>query len=102
MTEDKVIQFLIESAKQSDSVQKLILFGSRARGDQTERSDYDIAIQFKKDSHDSSRIKFISKISEKSPTLCKIDIIDLDRELNQKFRNRIISEGKTLFETPSP
>lgn len=41
---DPVLKYLIDKAKENHWIHKLILFGSRARGDHHERSDYDIAV----------------------------------------------------------
>ena len=41
---DSVITKIAEITKKYSAVVKVILFGSRARGDDTPKSDYDIAI----------------------------------------------------------
>lgn len=41
---DCVTQKIVDAASRFPSIKQLRLFGSRARGDATERSDYDIAV----------------------------------------------------------
>ena len=43
---DKVINEIKNIALAHDGIEKVVLFGSRARGDNTSKSDYDIAREF--------------------------------------------------------
>jgi predicted nucleotidyltransferase len=74
---------------------QIILFGSRARGDATERSDYDIAIDC--ETLTPSRLAQIRADMETVPTLREIEVVWLNRT-NGAFRRRIIGEGKVLYE----
>ena len=58
---------------------KVILFGSRARGDNQPRSDIDLAVE----GGDIRNFRF--EIEEDAPTLLMFDIVDLSEKLNEDF-----------------
>ena len=87
----KVIDELIALAKQYD-LQRLILFGSRARGDYKERSDIDLAFKGGKSAC------FILDADEKTSTLLEFDIVDLDKPVQNELLTSIESEGVILYE----
>ncbi len=61
---DILISRVIQIAKES-GIQKVILFGSRARGDATERSDYDFAFVSSNLNHEiKSRITRVERYIE--------------------------------------
>ncbi len=77
-------------------VRRLILFGSRARGDNQERSDIDLAV----DAPDMDILtwdKLCSYIADNSNTLLPIDLIWL-QHAPVGLANRIQSEGVVMFE----
>lgn len=73
-------------------VQKVILFGSRSRGDYGRASDIDLAVS------GGDFIQFCLNIEENAWTLLKFDIINLDDPLEPDFRAMIQKEGVTLYE----
>lgn len=77
-------------------VQKVVLFGSRARGDNSPLSDYDIAVF---DDHLSSIDKalFYTDIDE-IETLKSIDIIFMDENSRDELMENINSEGVIIYE----
>jgi len=72
---------------------KIILFGSRARGDYRKNSDIDIAVEvnlnFREKRKLKEKIDFISGIYS-------IDLIFLD-EVDENFKNKVLKEGKVLY-----
>ena len=64
---------------------KVVLFGSRARGDNRSNSDIDIAIY---GMPESQRGIFVAEL-EKLPTLLKIDIVHVSEVMNEKFLQNI-------------
>ena len=86
-----LIDEIISLAKQY-GVEKLILFGSRARGDYKERSDIDLAFF----GGDASR--FILSVDEDTYTLLKFDIINLQGSVQEELRMSIEREGILLYE----
>lgn len=73
-------------------VRKVILFGSRSRGDYGRASDIDLAVS------GGDFTQFCLNIEENAWTLLKFDIIDLDDPLEPDFRAMIQKEGVTLYE----
>lgn len=88
---NKVIQEIVRLA-QKNQIEKLILFGSRARGDYKERSDIDLAFQ----GGDSSQ--FILSVDEETSTLLEFDVIDLDKPVRKELLESIHREGVVLYE----
>ena len=84
---------IIELA-QKYGVKKVILFGSRARGDNWERSDVDLAIS------GGNRTMFSLDVDEieNVPTLLMFDVVDLDRECNEDLLAAIRRDGVVLYE----
>lgn len=77
-------------------VSKIILYGSRARGDHRDRSDIDIAVEC----HDATREDWLAvvEIVEQADTLLKIDCVQFDTLSKQNpLRQAIEREGKDLF-----
>ena len=73
-------------------VQKVILFGSRSRGDYGRASDIDLAVS------GGDFTQFCLNIEQNAWTLLKFDIINLDDPLEPDFRAMIQKEGVTLYE----
>lgn len=77
------------------SIKKAVLFGSRARGDNTERSDYDIAVYG--DLTHSERVELRYICDEELPTLHKIDLIFMQEQSPSKFTENIEKEGVKIY-----
>lgn len=88
---EQVIKEIIDFAKKYD-VEKVLLFGSRARGDFKRTSDIDLAVS----GGDFDR--FALDVDEETTTLLMFDIIDLDREMQSELRESIEKEGVILYE----
>ena len=89
---DKRIEREIISLAKKFGLKKLILFGSRARGTNRERSDIDLAAQ----GGDIS--EFTLSISEEVETLLSFDIVNLDRGVDKNFQVEISRDGIILYE----
>lgn len=77
---------------QKHSVEKVLLFGSRARGDYKKTSDIDLAFL----GGDASA--FTLDVEEETATLLKFDIVDLSKKVQQELLNSIKEEGVVLYE----
>ena len=86
-----VIEEIKDIAKKY-GVCKVILFGSRARGDYYKKSDIDLAVS------GGDKTAFALDINESTSTLLEYDIVDLDKEIQQKLRISIEKEGITIYE----
>lgn len=85
MTAEDVIREAVKLCRRH-SAEKVILFGSRAKGTALERSDIDLAV---------SGVQDISELEEELealPTLYKIDLVNLDT-----CRNRLLLEDIEVY-----
>lgn len=73
-------------------IQKVILFGSRARGDHKRTSDIDLAVK------GGEIERFSLDVDEETSTLLKYDIVDLGRDLQPELLESIRKEGILLYE----
>lgn len=73
-------------------VTKVVLFGSRARGDYHRASDIDLALL----GGDVDR--FALDVDEETSTLLEYDIVDLNQSIPEKLRQAIEQEGKVIYE----
>ncbi len=92
----QVLEFVRQSAEAFGSPKRILLFGSRARGDHSDRSDYDIAVE-PDAALNKNWVHFWSLVDEKAPTLSKIDLINLADDLSESFRNQIETDGIDLL-----
>lgn len=83
---------------QFKEINKIILFGSRARGDHEERSDIDLAIDAEVSEYTWDQI--CSYIEEEAETLLPFDFIWL-QHTSEALRKRINQEGIVLYERKS-
>lgn len=72
-------------------VDKVLIFGSRARGDYKRTSDIDLAVK------GGDVVKFTLKMEETS-TLLEFDVVDLDGSITQELYSSIMAEGKVIYE----
>ena len=90
--DEKIFAEIIALA-QVHKIKKVILFGSRAKGTNSERSDIDIAVS----GGDFS--SFACDVEEKINTLLKFDVVNLDKNLSPDFRTEIEKYGVLIYET---
>jgi uncharacterized protein len=91
----EAVQRLVDRLGAEPCVRRVILFGSRARGDAGPRSDVDLAI-------DAPELRApewlrLRDMTEDADTLLSIDMVRLD-EAPPELRARIEAEGRTLHE----
>ena len=75
---------------------KVMLFGSRARGNADRTSDFDVGIIGERPL-DLKTFYKIADALEALPTLYQIDWVDLNRT-SEKLRQQALKEGKVLYE----
>lgn len=88
----QVIENIQRLARQYQ-VKKVILFGSRARGDFRKKSDIDLAVE------GGNFARFCLDVEEETATLLQFDFVNLDRELSQDLLDEIQLEGRILYES---
>ena len=75
-------------------LEKVILFGSRARGDNRERSDIDLAIAGEL----ADCIEFSLAAEEEISTLLMFDFVIIDKTLSPELQAAIEKDGVILYE----
>jgi predicted nucleotidyltransferase len=97
--QDKVIVVIVEIARKYPSVKKIILFGSRARGDNSPKSDYDLAIVWEKIDQENASLwgSFACALRESNPTLNSFDLINLS-EAQDSLYSTIEREGIVVYD----
>lgn len=78
------------------NVNKILLFGSRARRDNKYNSDYDIAIFGQCTLSEKSNIRYF--FNEEIDSLCKFDVVFINQVENKKLLENINNEGVVLYE----
>ncbi|AUI38324.1 nucleotidyltransferase [Geobacillus stearothermophilus] len=89
-------QLLHLFSRYADVIEKVILFGSRARGDYKEGSDIDLAIQFRKP---GGPLYLLQSDLDELPIIYPIDVVDYNQIHNEQLKMNIDQEGKTIFQT---
>jgi len=88
---NKVIEE-IQNIALKNHVKKVILFGSRARGDFYKKSDIDLAVE------GGNFLGFSMSVDEETSTLLEYDIIELDRGISEKLKDSIKRDGVVIYE----
>lgn len=85
---------IVEDARRSLALKRVVLFGSRARGDARESSDYDLA--FEHGSTDAQWCAFVNRTQDEALTLSDLDLLDW-RQASPALRERVRREGIVLY-----
>lgn len=88
---DRVLRELSYFA-QKHSINKIVLFGSRARGTNTERSDIDIAV------YGGDFDNFYWDVKEKVNSLLMFDIVQADSSVSNELKKEIQKDGVVIYE----
>lgn len=88
---DKVMEDIITTAKKN-GIKKVILFGSRARGTHTDRSDIDLAAS------GGSVLDFYYDLEEEARTLLLFDVVNLNNGISSELQAEINKDGVVLYE----
>ncbi|MBO5522975.1 MAG: nucleotidyltransferase domain-containing protein [Roseburia sp.] len=89
---EQVYEQIREMAKQHGA-EKVVLFGSRARGTNGPRSDIDLAIYGCRDFD-----KLYDCLQEDLWSLLKLDIINMDSRISEELKAEIKRDGVVLYE----
>lgn len=87
----RVIRDIIKTAEKHD-IEKVILFGSRARGNHTERSDIDLAVS------GGNFEGFYWGIKENVNSLLSIDTVNIDSDISDELKKEIEKDGIVIYE----
>jgi len=93
-----VVRDLVNRISVFPGVQQVILYGSRARGTNSDLSDIDLAVTGVKGRREWTRICQLADV-ETSPvrTLLKIDLVRFE-EVDPSVQQSIRKEGRVLYE----
>ncbi|MGN1303892.1 MAG: nucleotidyltransferase domain-containing protein [Oscillospiraceae bacterium] len=89
---DKRVEEDIINIAQKNDIKKVILFGSRARCQNSERSDIDLAVS------GGNAIDFYYDLEENAWTLLMFDVVDLNKGISDELKAEIDREGVLLYE----
>ena len=88
---EKVVDEIKNLACKYD-VEKVILFGSRARGDYKDRSDIDLAAT-------GGKVDMFSlAVDEETSTLLKYDVVNMGASVQEELLQSIEEEGIIIYE----
>jgi predicted nucleotidyltransferase len=88
---ERVVRDIFSFAKKYD-VRKVILFGSRAKGTNSERSDIDIAVM------GGDFDGFYWETKENAHSLLSFDIVDLNTNVSEELKKEIDKDGVVIYE----
>lgn len=88
---EQVINEIMDLAKKHN-IEKVILFGSRARGDYHRASDIDLAV------YGENITGFALDVEDMTSTLLTFDVVDMKKEIQKELAESIRKEGKILYE----
>ena len=88
---ERVLQEIRKLAEQYH-VKRVVLFGSRARGDFHRTSDIDLAVS------GGDIVSFALDVEDKTWTLLKYDVVNMDQPVQKELKESIEKEGVLLYE----
>ena len=90
---NSIINEIIDICKKYYGINKVVLFGSRARGDNELKSDIDLAVYC-----DSDLSLFIEEIENTTLTLLEFDFSDMNKVKDDFFIEQIKKDGIIIYE----
>lgn len=88
---DRVLREIVSFASKH-RIEKVVLFGSRAKGNYTERSDIDIAVS------GGDIDGFYWDIKENVHSLLSFDVVELEGNISDELKKEISRDGVILYE----
>lgn len=87
---------LLHVVAQRPEVRRVILYGSRARGDANDRSDIDLAIEAP-EATGGQYADLALFLRDESATLLDVDVVRLENA-PPELKERILAEGQVIYE----
>lgn len=88
---DRVLRDIITLAE-ANAIERVVLFGSRARGTHGEKSDIDLAVS------GGRALEFYYDLEEQARTLLTFDVVNLDRGINAELQAELERDGVVIYE----
>lgn len=89
MTDEEIIKSISTICARFQAKQ-VLLYGSRAKGTATERSDYDIAVSGVSD------FELLEEQIDEIPTLHSFDVVNMDTCRNERLLEEILTYGRKI------
>lgn len=88
------LRAIISKARNKLDLERIVIFGSRARGDHTAQSDYDLCFYLR-----SQRgwADFVIDVQDNAATLCGLDLVNFN-EVDPELATEIARNGVCLYE----
>lgn len=90
-----VIKQILLTAKPYPSIIRIILFGSRAKGNFHRTSDFDVCVYCK---NEKELTNFYFDVEDKVDSIYKIDIVHYESLANDMLKQEIEENGIVLYE----
>lgn len=87
---------MAQTFRRYPAIERAVLFGSRARGDHREQSDYDVAIYGALPASDKTALRIFC--AEDLPTLHKVDLIFMSEQDGTPIAESIQREGIIFYD----
>ena len=94
---ERTVNELLEFFKKKAEIQKVIIYGSRAKGTYKNGSDIDFAIWIT----DEGKLSSIKAELEDLPTPYKFDVINYETLTNEALKNSIDTDGIEIYNITS-
>ena len=88
---DRLLSEITELAR-THGLDRVVLFGSRARGDYRDKSDIDLAVS------GGDVNAFALDVEEETHTLLPFDVVNLDGSVQRELLESIAREGCVIYE----
>lgn len=89
-------QLMINSITSFNEIEKVVIFGSRAKGNFKPASDVDLAVFGKKINR--TTINRFSSALDDLPLPFKFDVLDYNQLTNESLKEKINEQGQVFFE----
>jgi len=89
----ELLEEIIDICKRHAEIEKVVLFGSRARGDNSPKSDIDLAIYANSNFSD-----FIEDMENNTRTLLEFDFSNMRTVKDEFFIEQVNKEGIIIYE----
>jgi predicted nucleotidyltransferase len=94
LTENQIIEKIIQIIKDHLHPRQIILFGSRAMGTSREYSDFDIALE--SEEMDIRQERILKEALDNDLGIYAVDLINL-KNVDDEFKN-LLEKGKVIYE----
>ncbi len=88
---DNIVREIVDLAVRHN-IEKVVLFGSRAKGTNSKISDIDLAV------YGGNAAMFSLDVEEEVRTLLMLDVVDMSRKVSEDLRSEIDKYGVVIYE----